>query len=157
MLNKFYWTGCFVWVILPLLLIPSWALALEPFLGPSADGLSLIRLSQPQGGDRYIYIYIYICIVSYLIHPIKYYNQYLNQYSTHNSGDKSTNQNTESTSQNYYCEQDREIGPTPTQINTHGIFANKTHPCSVFKMWVYIGFGILPLRLIPSWALVIDL
>ena len=31
-----------------LLLIPSWALAIDPFLSPPADGLSLITLSQPQ-------------------------------------------------------------------------------------------------------------
>ena len=33
-------------------MIPSWALAIDRFLSPPADGLSLITLSQPQGGER---------------------------------------------------------------------------------------------------------
>ena len=43
-----YYIYIYMSTTLPLLSIPSWALAVYPFLSPLADGLSPIRLVQPQ-------------------------------------------------------------------------------------------------------------
>ena len=44
--------GYYTSILLPLLLIPSWALAIDPFSSLPPDGRSLITLSQPQGGSE---------------------------------------------------------------------------------------------------------
>ena len=43
-LIRVYQIGYYISIILPLLLVPSWALAIDPFLSPPADGLSLVTL-----------------------------------------------------------------------------------------------------------------
>ena len=39
-------------IVVLLLMVPSWALSIAPFLNPPADGLSLITLQQPQGASE---------------------------------------------------------------------------------------------------------
>ena len=42
-LNRVYEEGYYTSIILPLLLIPSWALAIDPFLGPLQNNASALR------------------------------------------------------------------------------------------------------------------